>query len=155
MNFDEYARQHPGAQRINLPVAFCDSSGEVVAAIEEGGAETARSHKVATLYLPLGDIIGFRNAQSGEVTGTAGSLNFDYGAGSADDRGIVSRNYDIGAGAKHFDGRKRLMYQERGYDDPAKNFAEYLAPLRVRHLLVPRASGLDLSKPSNWRRAAV
>jgi hypothetical protein len=139
MTADEYRAAHPGAQIMALPVAFEDSSGEVVAAIEEGAAESKNGRRCATLYLPFGDVAGFRNLQSGEI----GSLNLDYGAGSAQDRGIVSRNIDIGRGADHYDGRGRLIYRERGYDDEARNFAQFHAPLRLDkpYLLVKNGTG--------------
>lgn len=154
MNAREYQNQHPGATIFQLPVAFVDSAGEVVASIEEGGAESRNGHRVATIYLPLGDFLGFRNAQSGEKTDKPGSLNFDYGAGSAEFRGIVSRNIDIGRGANHFDGRGNLIYRERGYDDKAKNFAEFHSDLRIHKLFVPKAFD-PAGNATQWRRVSL
>lgn len=147
MNATEYKQQHPGAQVMSLPVAFTDASGEVVMAIEEGAAESRDGHHCATIYLPYGDVSGFRNLQAGEKSDKPATLNFDYGAGSASDRGIAVSNWDIGRGFDDCDGRGNVILRGRGYDDPSKNFVEAMAPLRVHSLLVPKGTG--------WRRVTL
>lgn len=136
-------------QILDLPVGFRDSAGNIVASIEEGGAETKNGHPCATLYLPFGDIVGGRNVQFGRKTANPGDLNFDFGAGSSVDRGVVVVNDDIGRGMDVRDGRERNIARFRGYDNAAQNFAEFDAPLRLtKGLFVPTTGG-------GWRRISL
>lgn len=134
-------------QIFELPVGFRDSGGNIVATIEEGGAETRNGHPCATLYLPFGDILGGRNIQFGRKTGKPGDLNFDVGAGSSRDRGVFVVNDDVGRGMDVRDGREHNIARFRGYDDPADNFTEIHSALRVHKLFVPSGT--------KWRRVSL
>lgn len=134
-------------QIIDLPVGFRDPDGNIVASLEPGGAESKNGHPCATLYLPFGDFLAGRNVQFGRKTDKPSDLNFDLGAGSAQDRGVVIVNDDIGRGMDVRDGRERNIARFRGYDNLADNFTEIHSALRVHRLFVPNGS--------TWRRVSL
>jgi hypothetical protein len=143
----EFRAKFPGSPIYQLPVAFVDSNDQVTVFIEEDCAERRgpQRNPGCTLWLPFGDIGGGRNIQFGRKTDQAGDLNLDMGAGSAQDRGIIGANYDIGRGVDHYDGRKRLIYRDRGYDEQRKNYAQFAAPLRLD-------AGLFVKSGTGYRR---
>lgn len=144
MTGQEFKQKYPNGTLYNTPFAVQDRNGEVIFMLEDDCAERRgpQHNPGATLWLPFGDIGGFRNLQAGRKTDQVGDLNLDMGAGSADDRGIVGSNYDIGRGFDDFDGRKRMIFRGRGFDDPSKNYLQAGAPLRLdKGLLVKTSSG--------------
>lgn len=93
---------------IQLPVRFMDGD-RVVAVLSMGSAE---GPQYPTLYMGGGDIVNVRNEQGGfdYGDGRSGQYNLDHGAGSADHRGNIVNNYDVGNGDTTYDGRKKLVW---------------------------------------------
>jgi len=140
----EFRSKFPNAPIYQAPFAVVDSDDNVIFMLEDDSAErrSPQHNPGGTLWLPFGTIGGFRNLEAGRKTDQAGDLNLDMGAGSAQDRGIVGSNYDIGRGFDDYDGRKRMIFRGRGFDDASKNYLQAGAPLRLDHgLLVKSGSG--------------
>ena len=90
----------------DLPFILVDpATGNHVAAFQMGAAE-GPGH--ASLYLPMGDLMGVRNIQGG-TAGKGGNLNLDIGAGSTANPGDIVLNWDVGKRTLIYDGHKRKL----------------------------------------------
>lgn len=90
----------------DLPFILVDpATGNHVAAFQMGAAEGPGR---ASLYLPMGDLMGVRNIQGG-TAGKGGNLNLDIGAGSTEHPGDIVCNWDVGRRTRIYNGRKKLI----------------------------------------------
>lgn len=121
---------------LTLPVDLKDpQTGTVVARIEMGGAETKNGAVVASILLPKGDIINVRNVQGGTVD----NPNLDLGAGSAEKRGNVVINWDVGNGLEVCDGRKTQGFSVNRNNN--RRIESHLPHRFYQGALVPNGSG--------------